>query len=255
MKKITPILALLFLSILFSCQTTGKITPGHTEPEKLTDGIEILYESNELVIAKIDLSSESVYLNWSHSENRMKTPVSPYKFAKESDCHLVINTIPFYAESKLPFSLSKIKPAGLIIENEKIQNEAIKKYSGIRFYIEENELRCRIYESQQDIPLEKTIYATGGFWQTLKENQFRNFKDIKDTRLACGTSHQGRILYILWGKKLSYLQTALLLQEYGATSAMNFDGGSSAQIVLKKNKKLKAYRELLYRNPPTVLGF
>ena len=192
-------------------------------------------------IEKIDLSSSDLQIFTNAPDFK---PVSPRNFAKQTGAGLVINTTPFKKDGT---------PVGLIIQDGEVFSRAVRKYAALAFYKEETGFRAQIFDSQEEIDLsgEKVPYiAAGGFWTILRDGKEYEFIDHKDYRIAAGLCDGGKTLLIVCGKKLSYGDCAKIFKELGADVAMQFDGGSSAQMVVNGKKTLKGIR----RKVPAVLG-
>ncbi len=205
------------------------------------------------------------------------------KFARETDSIVAINTTPFMLEHKNPFS--RAKPAGIQIAGGKIISEPDGKYSAIAFFKNQSERqnesqdenhknpgnyrkhRCggfyaEIFDSQSEIfsSGEKTQngiksmpdFAHGGFWTILRNGEIKPFKEIKDVRSAAALKDSGTTLILFTGKPFTYTETARLFRKLGADSAIQFDGGSSANLVVNGKTCLKTG---LKRKTASAIGF
>ena len=101
---------------------------------------------------------------------------------------------------------------------------------------------------EERIPFE----AAGGFWTILRDGNIRHFKNIKDARSAAATADDGRTLYLFAGTSLTYGECAVIFQKLGADTAMEFDGGSSVQLVIKGENVI---RRSIQRSVCAVIGF
>lgn len=205
------------------------------------------------------------------------------KFAKETDSLVAINTTPFMLEHKNPFS--RAKPAGIQIAGGKIISGPDGKYSAIAFFKNRSEsqnesqdenyknprnfrkqrsdgFHAEIFDSQSEIfsSGEETQngiksmpdFAHGGFWIILRNGEIKPFKEIKDVRSAAALKDSGTTLILFTGKPFTYTETARLFRKLGADSAIQFDGGSSANLVVNGKSCLKTG---LKRKTASAIGF
>ena len=218
---------IVFLSV--SCQTTQ------------VQFSESSQTSASYIIEKIDLTSPDLQILTNAPDFK---PVMPRTFAKKNGAGIVINTTPFKKDGT---------PVGLLMDDGNIYSLAVKKYADLAFYKEENGWRAQIFDSQEEIDLsgEKVPFiAAGGFWTILRDGKEYEFIDRKDYRIAVGLCNGGKTLLSMCGKKLSYGDCAKIFKELGAETAMQFDGGRSAQMVINGKNTLKGIR----RKVPAVLG-
>lgn len=195
-------------------------------------------------IVKVNLAGEGLTIISNFSQKNISKSFSPKTFAKKSASRLVINTTPFKKDGS---------PAGLVIENGNLISQPNKKYAALAIYKEESGYRARIFDSQEEIDLsDSSLYlAAGGFWTILRDEKIYDFVDHKDYRSAAGLADGGKTLFLMCGKKLSYMDCAEILKEAGAENAMEFDGGRSAQLVIKGKNVIAGPR----RKVAAVLGF
>ena len=247
MKKAKYFLPFFISFILFfSCKTTQSLISSSVTDEllsiewqQLQKGIE-LYQNKYFLIARINLNTPDLQLKYNKTTNKWQKAIDVKKFAKEQNLTIAINTVPF--ETKSIIQQTTVKPVGIIIEDSVQKNPSLSKYSGIQFYLNETkQLRAKIYSNQLSIPIKNTVYAAGGFWQILNDEEIYQFKDIKDYRTAVATNKTEDVLYLLWGKNLSFMDCAYILKEAGAYTAMEFDGGSSSCMYIKNKKYHKAF--------------
>ncbi len=232
--------------LFFSCKTTQNLISSSVTVEsdsiewkQLQNGIE-LSENNYFSIVKLYLDTPDLNLIYNKTSNKWQKAIDVKKFAKEQDLTIAINTVPF--ETKSVIQQTTVKPVGTIIEDSVQKNPSLSRYCGIQFYLNEKQkLRAKIYSNQLSIPVKNTVYAAGGFWQILNDEEIYQFKDIKDYRTAVATNKTEDVLYLLWGKNLSFMDCACILKEAGAYTAMEFDGGSSSCMYIKNKKYHKAF--------------
>ena len=195
-------------------------------------------------IVKVNLAGEGLHIISNFSKDTSKRALNPKAFAKSSGSQLVINTTPFKKDGS---------PVGLIIEEGHLISQVNKKYAALAIYKEESGYSARIFDSQEEIDInDASLYlAAGGFWTILRDGKINDFIDHKDYRTAVGIADDGKTLFLMCGKKLSYMDCAEILKEAGAESAMEFDGGRSAQMVINGKNVIASPR----RKVAAVLGF
>lgn len=95
-------------------------------------------------------------------------------------------------------------------------------------------------------------FAHGGFWTILRNGETKPFKEIKDVRSAAALKDSGKTLILFIGKPFTYTETARLFKKLGADSAIQFDGGSSANLVVNGKSCLKTG---IKRKTTSAIGF
>ena len=225
--------AVIFIHLVLCCAAC-KTTSIQFSPDLQTEA--------DYKIVKIDLTQKNLVIK-SFAKN--KGFVNPKTFARNSGCQIVFNTTPFKKDGS---------PVGLIVQDGQLISPAQKKYAALCFYKEERGYSARIFDSQMDVNLSSPApdYAFGGFWTILRDEKIHEFIDRRDYRMAAGLSSDGRTMWILAGKKLSYGDCALILKKTGAASAMEFDGGSSMWLVL--NGKAQ-FPRIPHRRVSSGMGF
>ena len=190
-------------------------------------------------IVKIDLTNPNLTIISSQSFEK------PVSFAQTQNCDVVINTVPFQKNGKL---------SGILVQNKNLVSHPNNRYSALCFYKEKTGYSARIFDSQEEIPLDgeqAPDFAFGGFWTILRRNEIFEFIDHKDFRTAVGIGDEGKTLYILVGKKLSYGDCAQILSELDSEVAIEFDGGRSSYLVLDGKNQ---FQRIQRRKIPAVLG-
>ena len=238
------------VTLFFSCKTTSSFA-GLSNVSS-TNNFSATATKNYF-LAEIDLSSSELEIKTYPKSAGFSKPVSVKKFSEQNGCFAAINANPFVTSSRINPLFSKRKPVGLYIDNFIRFSEPVEKYAAIAFFKEENGYSAKIFDSQTEIENEKKpAFAAGGFWTILRGEKIHDFKDIKDFRSAAGISEDGRKLYLLCGKKLSYQDTAKILKEKNVFSALQLDGGPSSQLYFcGKNRQNSAKKQL----PSVILGF
>ena len=254
--------AYFFTFLLFSCKSADFSSfQNVSEPIPSTESFEwkridegvYLYSSdskNQYRIVKIDLSNPNIRITASPDNGEWQKAESVKMFAKHTDSLVAINTTPFYALNRLPFS--KVKPAGLVIINKNKISEARANYCALALFSAGGSFYGKIFDAQEECinvsPAPE--YAFGGFWVILKNGDILPFKKYRDYRSAAGLADGGKTLFLLAGKNLSFYDCAVILKSAGADNAMEFDGGSSSQMCIKQKRMLVKFD----RMPASILG-
>lgn len=278
MKQIQKLFSLTSLFLLFtflSCATAnGFIKDGefYTEPEVLpltvlvnenqqwkevTEGITFTeYKIPQIKVTwkcvKIDLDTPGLKLEFAPNPYNIENwfPTFHVKtYMKNQNWIVGINTTPF-DKNKNPVGIIKYK-------KDCNRSDPVENYSALVF--SENPLRASILENQ--FLAENYDYSVGGFYTILKDQEIIEYKRFKRSRTACGTSENGRFLYLFAtcadncpsGRNgLNYEECAFILQFLGAEDAMEFDGGHSTALEIYGQKPV---RPSLQRKVPAALGF
>lgn len=243
--------------IIISCATTpvqiqpeqyfsiDTIIDSNTQWNCIDTGIDRMdYTNNDLPLRwhalRIDLSTPGITIHsWPGTALTGKSK-SPISVAKETN--IVLNTMQFYKE-RHGFKTHTI-PLGVYIHKKEQLTRKIKSLCALTFTKQsDNTYTATIYDSQADINKDNTPdFAFGGYWTIMRDGVIHTFKAYRDTRLAIGVSENHKILYILLveGNKkstsqgLTFMECAQLLQRLGAYTAMQFDGGTSAQVYVQQ---------------------
>ena len=208
----------------------------------------IMYE-----IVRIDLTNPALSVFSMKSKPEWQKSTTVKAFAKRTNADVAINTSPFYIKNYiLPWS--KVRPCGLVVSCGEVLVPPDARYCAIAFYKEECGFSAQIYDSQTEVLLEERIpfEAAGGFWTIFRDGNIRQFNNIKDVRSAAATADDGRTLYLFAGTNLTYGECAVIFQKLGADTAMEFDGGSSVQLVINGKNTI---RQSVQRSVCAVIGF
>lgn len=140
--------------------------------------------------------------------------------------------------------------------NENYKNpENRRKHRNGEFHAEifdsQSELFTGREETQNGIK-QMPDFAHGGFWTILRNGEIKPFKEIKDVRSAAALKDSGKTLILFIGKPFTYTETARLFKKLGADSAIQFDGGSSANLVVNGKSCLKTG---IKRKTTSAIGF
>lgn len=252
-------------TLFFSCRTTDfsaentvffpYVASTTVNTQQICEGICFTSVHSKLLdiqyhLVKIDLSSPSFEFCASPHTDEWRYAESVRSFAKRTNALIALNTVPFYAQSRLPFA--KVKPAGLVIIDGTVVSEPRTEYCALAFFASSEGLYARIFHSQADCQAQVPApeYAFGGFWVILHEGGIIPFKDSKDFRSAAGLADGGKTLFLLAGKNLSFYDCAVILKNAGADSAMEFDGGSSSQMYVLQKRLLMKFD----RHPAVIWG-
>lgn len=239
--------------------------------EKIEDGIEFTSFENQDIpvkyfIVKIDLQNPKLQLkifpqaeNFSIKQNHKAQyfkSQSTQDFSKENNCLVAVNASPFNTSTKfLGFFSDKRQILGIHkVQNQKL-NPCVQKYSALAILkIYSNELDQeiyvpQIYENQNDENFENEENVLGGFFTILKDSKItQNFNtQLHDARIAVAYPKDKKFLYLLAVEKykdesigLSYLECAFIFKSLNCSDAMEFDGGSSSQMIVKNENVLKS---------------
>ncbi len=242
--------------------------------EKLEDGIELTSFENpdiplKYFIVKIDLQNPKLKLeifpqakNFSKISNNQNHKAQYFKsqstqeFSKENNCLVAINASPFKTSTKfLGYFSNKRQILGIHkVQNVKL-NPSIQKYSAFaisKIYSDDLNREIfvpQIYENQNDEEFENEENVLGGFFTILKDSKItQNFNtQLHDARIAVSYPEDKKFLYLLAVEKykdesigLSFLECALIFKALNCSDAMEFDGGSSSQMIIKNENVLKS---------------
>lgn len=214
------------------CQTTEKL---NNDFSPSPDYYSVKKEKGYTLV-KIDLSSSDLVIFTNFSSRKV------------SDPDILINTTPFEKNGNL---------TGLAVSEKKLLSPPLSKYCALCLYKNQEGWKGEIIDSQDEIEKIREQnggypdIAAGGFWTILRDGKIFQFKNYKNYRLAAGLSENGKKLYLLCAKKKSYMDCAEILKKHGAETAMQFDGGHSAQMIIKGKKQIKAPRVKVFAE----LGF
>lgn len=262
------------LLFFFSCKTTNStytvspltydellpFSPEEIDWQNVGEGIDSFAFSNRTnaisyTIVRINLESPHLEITTLKSSNRWQNSCSVKSFAKKSDALVAINTSPFHIKNYiLPWS--KGIAIGLVISEKKVLVEPNETYSALAFYRDENSgfWSAKIFDRQTDVFQEEKLpcEASGGFWTILRDGKIRMFGNSRDCRSAVATSDSGKTLYVFAGKNLTYGECALIFERLGCEVAMQFDGGSSSQLVVRGKNTVY---QTIPRRVVAIVGF
>lgn len=277
--KLQRLLLLLLIALpLFGCATTTKLLTEHytdplvleTEilcPKNITwhqerpgiDTIEYTIKEQNILwkCVRINLSAPELSIQASPHKNELGKKFFHKKFAKKNNSYVVINTTPFDLDGGTNIPVSVVKIDGNLICSP---NEG---YSALLLTrnIHENTYQASIIKKQTESAIQNADYAFGGFYTILENHKIYQFEKYKRSRSAAGINEDGTILYLFaacgincpTGRNgLNFEECAIILQELGCTSALEFDGGHSTGLVLNQQNFL---RPTLQRKVPALLGF
>ncbi len=187
-----------------------------------------------LVTIQLNHDAISIVATPPEQENAFETiGKTTNAFAKENNAIIAINASPF------SYPLTRFSPKrnieGLYIYEGNSVSSPLTQYAALCFT---EDKKAFIVNSQTDKMASDAYFAFGGFWTILENNEILQFQNIQDARTAIGISEDGFTLYILNVEKnnhsfgLNYMECAKILQNAGATKAMQFDGGGSSSLIL-----------------------
>lgn len=214
---------------------------------------------------KVDLSFVGADAAGAESEHTLQLlfgrGLSTAKFAARTKCVVAVNATPFTRSGQL---------VGVHKEGGELLSQPVARYGAIAFreakaatgedgsFAERGEsgLEARIFASQADGELEDWPYALGGFFTVLEDGAvLQDFIRRGDSRSGVGLSADGKTLFILvvegerplQSRGLSYPQCGEIFREMGCSDALEFDGGSSAELCINglsllsyKNNRVQA---------------
>lgn len=219
------------------------------------------YSQEKLLIhcVRIKLDSPEIKIKML-PENAEDKSIFVKEFARKNNLEVAFNTTPFSAKGI--FRNRGQVPLGICINDGKEISPPLSRYCALAFFKSENAdgFRAKIFASQADAELKKASFAAGGYWQILQDGKTILFKKIQDTRAFCALDADGTTLFLFaveGGAKskssgLSYMECAEFIKAIGLENAMQFDGGSSTQVIVGGNSILT------YKNKvkiPAMLGF
>ena len=219
------------------------------------------YSQEKLLIhcVRIKLNSPEIKIKILPEKAQDKS-VFVKEFARKNNLEVAFNTTPFSAKGI--FKNRGQTPLGICINDGKEISSPLSRYCALAFFKSENEdgFRAKIFASQADEELKNAAFAAGGYWQILQDGKIILFKKIHDTRVFCALDADGTTLFLFAvegetkskGAGLSYMECAQFIKAIGLENAMQFDGGSSTQIIVGGNSILT------YKNKvkvPAMLGF
>ncbi len=228
-------------------ESQNVFTAEYSEEKLLIHCVRINLDSPEIKIKMLPESAEdkSVFV---------KT------FARKNNLEVAFNTTPFSAKGV--FKNRGQVPLGVCINGGKEIASPLSRYCALAFFPNENAsgFRAKIFASQADAELKEAAFAAGGYWQILQDGKVILFKNIHDTRAFCALDADGTTLFIFaveGGAKsksagLSYMECAEFTKAIGLENAMQFDGGSSTQIIVG-GKSILTYKNKV--KVPAMLGF
>ena len=274
-QSFTTLLFSTILLLFSSCTTTKLLKETYSNPEVLPievlapspvkwepiqDGFEI---SGDVVktqrvswhCVRIDLDNPKLSIVYAPHEDSLGQLFNVKDFARQFHTVVAINAAPFLIETTN-------YPVGILKDGDNLISPVNTQYCALAFYRDENHhLRAEILNKQEEALDSKYTYAFGGFFTTYENGSFKKFQHNKRSRVGCGTSCNGRYLYIMVTTPffhptdrngLNYEECSLIFQKLGCDKAMQFDGGhSSALLVYTKDIE----KPFMQRKVPTALGF
>ena len=174
-------------------------------------------------------------------------------FSQKYNTLVSINTVPFRKEKKSFFPISIVKINGEIISplNERYCALGLKKQTVQSENLSEKtiDILCAsIVKNQNEHFIEEFDYVFGGYFVILEQNKVFEYEKYRNARSAIGISEDGRFLYFFgvcgvndpFGNSgMSYEECALVMRKLGCYSAMEFDGGHSAGLMVKNKELIK----------------
>jgi hypothetical protein len=259
---ITYYLLPVFCSLFFvSCTTLSRVE-GHAEsPDAVSprwtplqvSGLEyfagkVSRPHIEFHALRVDLASPNLRIvaspGGTDSDGKtVSTKVS--SFVRDNGLVAGINALPFD-----PVSGTEGEPRiniGIVISDRVVFSPPYKSFDALVIFIDR---RAAIEAQSEIIEFDNIEVAVGGFHRILEHGELVprviNLTD-RHPRSAAGISPDNKYLYLLVvdGRQLKSIgsteaETALLLRALGATEGINFDGGGSSSLVLRRpNGKIR----------------
>jgi Phosphodiester glycosidase len=183
---------------------------------------------------RIDLKAQGITfaLNPPLEDGRVRA-YWPSDFLRANGCQVVVNTTPFTPETPVPgvpVMLQGLGMMGGIVYSKAAPN--------LDAMVIDRDGSVRVVSAQADLSGAKTGF--GGFLITLKGGVVVGEELQPDAASTAGVSADGRYLYwlVVDGRQPGYSEgatpkeTANMLLALGASDGINFDGGSSAVMVV-----------------------
>jgi len=198
----------------------------------------------EFYALKIDLASPDtrvIVKSGKMSDNGIALSAKVTSFTRDNNLLAGINAVPFDIVSSKEGK--PIQNMGIVISDGEILAPVNPRYDALVFY-KNNNPRAAIV-SQADIHVTENIEnAAGGFYQILADAQLTQrtlISEARHPRSGAGISPNGEYLYLLVidGRRrgsigATEMETALLLRSLGCRDAVNFDGGGSSALALRR---------------------
>ena len=283
-QSLTSLFFFVIILLLPSCSTTKLLKETYSYPEvlpieelspnpvvwtKIQDGFELTGDTVKKQrvswhCVRIDLNTPGLSIVYAPHSDTLGQLFNVKDFAKHYHTVVAINSSPFLIETTN-------YPVGILKDHGKIISAPNQKNCALAFYFCDDDdapetenkpraLRAEILNNQEEALDSKYTYAFGGFYTTYENGEYRKFQHNKRSRIGCGTSGNGRYLYIFATTPffhltdrngLNYEECSMILKKLGCTKAMQFDGGhSSALLVYTKDIE----KPFLQRKVPTALG-
>jgi hypothetical protein len=220
------------------------------------------YENKSLPVryhmVKIDLHTEQLELVCYPGKNTetvfkgMRTS----QFAKKYHCVVAMNATPFEGKNGQWDIAAKLGSTRQLVGVHKIDgieiSTPVERYSALVFSEEllvtsdtpalpRRILKASLVGVQKEETVAPFTAAFGGFFTVLSDSTKSQFAvSTHDSRSGAGISKDGRFLYLLvvegeipqQSRGLSYPQCADIFNAAGCTDALEFDGGSSADLCI-----------------------
>jgi len=191
-------------------------------------------EVPQLHLLRVDLKNEKVKVS---PYPPQESGAEPLHIAETAEASVVISATPFrYVLSLLQGF--QMEPVG-VYKTEGVLYSGQEKEWGVLWKDPAGELH--ISDGLTRSLLQRVQWAAGGFEPILLRGQNIGVHGERTARTAVGLDAEARYFYIvvvegkgLIRRGLTSKETALIFIRLGASSAMNFDGGNSAFLVIKK---------------------
>lgn len=259
MKKLKLFCTLLITLMLTSCASVGIMRETYTDPQVLPrqrlcpPDEAIVWNEIQPGFSETDFIIEEINVKWACVRVDLETPGITFSAAphKEQLGHrfylkdvskgstVSVNTTPFDLDGRtyIPVSVVKIDGETVCPPNSAYSALCLNKQT----------MRAEIMPEQNE-KIDEYDFAFGGFYTILEDGHIKEFAKFKRSRTACGTSGEGRYLYLFatcgincpTGRNgLNYEECAVILQALGCTNAMEFDGGHSTGLTVNGKNRVR----------------
>ncbi len=157
-------------------------------------------------------------------------------FVKQTGCLAGINTAPFSPVSANEGEKRTV--FGLTVSDGTVVSRASSVYDALVFYKDGS---MAIEEQSKFEDFDTVKNAAGGFYAIMKNGELTPrvlSQQARHPRSAAGIADKILYLLVIDGRQsasegATEAETALILQKFGATQAINFDGGGSSTLALR----------------------
>ncbi|MDZ7792762.1 MAG: phosphodiester glycosidase family protein [Spirochaetia bacterium] len=193
-------------------------------------------EVPQLHLLRVDLENEKVKVS---PYPPQESGAEPLHIAETAEASVVISATPFRYVLNLLQGF-QMEPVGVYKADGVLYSQQEKEW-GVLWKEPSGELK--ISDGLTPSLLERAYWAAGGFEPILLRGQNIGVHGERTARTAVGLDAEARFFYIVvvegegpLRRGLTSKETSRIFTLLGASSAMNFDGGNSAFLVIKKGE-------------------